>query len=86
MLSLAPVLNLVSQFFSIATLFILPNLSCCLNIYKKGNEPLNRKKNFMILLRELHNEVISSEYTYDTFIFIFSESCCRAKIIVHRTG
>lgn len=85
-MSLAVILNLDSQFFTIKTLFILPNLSCCLNIYTKGYEPLNRKKDFMLSLRELHNEGISSEQTYDTLIFIFSESCCRTKIVVHRIG
>lgn len=77
--SLALILNMVSPFFATDSLFTIHNLYFCLNNYKKGNERLNRKAAFMILLRELHNEVISSEQTYDTFRFIFSESCCRQK-------
>lgn len=61
-LSLALILNIDSPFFfATDTLFTLHNLYFCLNNYKKGNEPLNRKMAFLILLRELDNEVISSD-------------------------
>lgn len=48
---------------------------------------MNRKKDFTNSLREWwQKEVISSEQIYDTFMFIFSESCYRAQIIVQKAG